>query len=122
MVQKIHGAIALADIDKLLPLVADNDFTYIAIDGTPHQKLDETVIGADLEKIQKVHLDVVYLIDDVATAHLTLTLTGNNERNVQFAIIDFQLTKLDFAPKSLAIQPKGKLTTIWARIKTQTPG
>jgi len=121
LVQKIFGAIALADIDKLLPLVAGNDFTYVALDGTVHQKLDEAVIGADLEKIQKVLLEVIHLIDDVATAHLTLTLTENNERNVQFVIKDFQLTKLDFAPKSLAIQPKGKLTTIWARIKTQTP-
>ena len=51
LVQKIFGAIALADIDKLLPLVAGNDKTYVALDGTVHQKLDEAVTGADLEKI-----------------------------------------------------------------------
>ncbi len=120
-VQQALHALAGADIEKLAALTADHDFTYVALDGTVHQKLDEAVIGADLEKIQKVLLEVIHLIDDVATAHLTLTLTENNERNVQFVIKDFQLTKLDFAPKSLAIQPKGKLTTIWARIKTQTP-
>ena len=121
-VQQANDALAGADIDKLAALTADNDFTYVALNGTVHQKLDEVVIGADLEKIRKVLLEVIYLIDDVATAHLTLTLTGNNERNVQFAIKDFQLTKLNFAPKSLVVRPKGKLTTIWARIKTQTPG
>ena len=120
-VQQALDALAGADIDKLAALTADHNFTYVALDGTPHQKLDEAVIGADLEKIQKVHLDVVYLIDDVATAHLTLTLIGNNEQKAQFVIKNFQLTKLDFAPKPLTVQPKGKLITTWARIKAGTP-
>lgn len=120
-VMKILGAIALADVDKLKPLVAGNN-TYVSLDGTLHQNPDEAVIGADLAKIQKADLDVVYLIDDVATAYLALTLTGNNERKVQFVINNFQLTKLDFAPKSLAVGPKRKLTTIWSRIKIQMPG
>jgi len=120
-VQQTKDALVRKDFDALQEQIADDDFTFVNLNGTVHPEFDKAIIGKDLEKIREFSLEVIFLTDDTATAHLTLTLIGNNEQKAQFVIKNFQLTKLDFAPKPLAVQPKGKLIPTWARIKTGTP-
>jgi ketosteroid isomerase-like protein len=122
LVQKIQRAISGNDIDKLQPLVTNNGFTYVAFDGKVHHGFSKAIISPDLAIIQKVHLDVVYLQNEVATAHLTVTLDENNEHSALFVIKNLQLTNIDFAPKPLSIDPKRKRgPTVWGRIKAERP-
>jgi hypothetical protein len=119
LVQKIQSAISENDIDKLKPLVNDNGFRYVAFDGTVHHGFPQAIISDDLEKITQVRLRVIYLIDEMATVHLNLTLVGDKEHSAKFVINNFQLTQLDFAPKPLAVMPQTKLTTTWAEMKNK---
>lgn len=120
-VQQTHDALVGADLDALLGLIAD-DFTYIALNGTVHRQFEKAVIGKDVEQIRDLHLVVIYLTDDAATAHYTLTHVNSDKREIQLVYnVNFQLTQINFAPKSLAVKPNDKHPTLWARIKAPSP-
>ena len=109
--KQTHAALVGKDLDALLGLIAD-DFTYIALNGTVHREFEKAIIGSDLGKIRT---------DDSATAIDTLTL-ADDERDIQLVYnTDWKLKTINFAPSSLAVGPKRKIATCWARIKTQTP-
>ena len=121
LIEQTHDALTGADINQLLALTADENFTYISLNGTAHAEFEEALIGADLEKIGEVHIEVVYLTGAIATVHFTITLVSNNERKIIVVYDNFRLTTINFAPKPLGVEPRGRLTMMWAQIKRRKP-
>jgi ketosteroid isomerase-like protein len=119
-----HTQTALMDqnIDAIEAEISP-DFTYVAINGTVYRELNRDAIGKDVAQIQDLHLQVIYLTNNIATAHYTLTAANLDDREIRLAYNDnWELKSINFSPKdSLAVDSIGKTATQWARIKAPSP-
>ena len=124
LTSRVQNAFLTKDTATIAPVVA-NDFTYTDLNGTQHLSWQESakILDADFAQFASLQLQSMALIKNQACARASLTLTDGEIRNVQFILVgpNWKLTMITLKPEveSLAVEPNGKTTTLWARIKVK---
>lgn len=124
LASSVQGRLLAKDIAAIADLTAD-DFTYIDKNGAQTKGWGASVeaLGADVEALADLQLQSIALIGHQACAWYTLTPIDDQTLTVQLTFVgpnEWKLAQINFAPKDLlAVQPNSKLTTLWAKLKTE---